>query len=379
MRAVEESLIVCYHFCTEQINPETLWEARMYTKEQLSKYPYFEELFRTTDAGSVVDSLTGLVSRGYMVEFIRSLIAGKIPFSLALLDLDNFKFINDTYGHRIGDGVLAGVSGDLAEYLEDYGVAGRFGGDEFLIVNFRDCSYDSLKDFFAGMYSNFTVLRKNIMLDACEPFITGTIGCAMFPGDAQDYSTLFALVDKTLYRGKTKGRNCYIIYVEEKHKDISMQELAGRGMYAIFHDLSCRFDSRSALSDKLKAMLDILKEDMRISDLYYVGQDDHFRSISTGDSLGNVHDLDGLTRETIFTTNEIRRIEAVSPSMYGLCRAREFETVLIIRIGIQDETFGYLICAEAKNRRIWQDDEYAIMFFVARMLAVYLHASGEVI
>lgn len=349
----------------------------MYTKEQLSKYPYFEKLFKTTDAGSVIDSLTGLVARGYMMEFIRSLIESDIPFALALLDLDNFKFINDTYGHRIGDGVLAGVSGDLANYLGDTGVAGRFGGDEFLIVNFRDCSYDSLKGFFTGMYSNYTVLRKNIMLDVCEPFVTGTIGCAMFPKDAQDYSSLFALVDKTLYRGKTKGRNCHIIYVEEKHKDISMQELAGRGMYAIFHDLSSRFDSRTVLSGKLQAMLDILREDMRITDLYYVGQDDCFRSISSGEAFGSVYDLDKLTQETIYTTNEIRSIEAVSPSMYELCHTKEFETVLILRIGIQNETFGYLICAEAKNRRIWQDDEYAILFFVARMLAVYLHASGE--
>jgi diguanylate cyclase (GGDEF)-like protein len=314
-----------------------------------------------------------------MLAFIRSLVENQTPFTLALLDLDNFKFVNDTYGHRIGDGVLAGVSGDLEAYLGDYGVAGRFGGDEFLIVNFRDLHYDALKDFFAGMYSNFTVLRKNIMLDICEPFITGTIGSAVFPKDAQDYASLFALVDKTLYRGKTKGRNCYIIYVEEKHKDITMQELASRGMYAIFHDLSSRFDSRTALSDKLKAMLDILKEDMRISDLYYVGQDARFRSISTGEIFGSVYDLDKLTRETVYTTNEIQPIEALSPSMYGLCRTKEFETVLILRVGIQNETFGYLICAEAKNRRIWQDDEYAILFFVARMLAVYLHATGEVI
>lgn len=349
----------------------------MYTKEQLSKYPYFEEAFRTSDAGSVVDSLTGLVTRRYMVGFIQSLVENNIPFTLALLDLDNFKFINDTYGHRIGDGVLAGLSGDLEQFLGDYGVAGRFGGDEFLIVNFKDLQYDEIKDFFTGLYSNYTVLRKNIPLDVCEPFVTGTIGCAVFPKDAQDYSSLFALVDKTLYRGKTKGRNCYIIYVEEKHKDISMQELAGRGMYAIFHDLSCRFDSRSALSDKLKAMLDILKEDMRISDLYYVGHDNHFRSISTGDSFGTVFDLDRLTDETVYTTNEIQHIQSGSPSMFSLCREREFETVLILRIGIQNETLGYLVCAEAKNRRIWQDDEYAIMFFVARMLAVYMQASGE--
>lgn len=349
----------------------------MYTKEQLSKYPYFEEVFKSRDVSNVVDSLTGLVSRRYMVEFIQHLEKNKVPFTLALLDLDNFKFINDTYGHKIGDGVLAGVSKDLERYLADYGVAGRYGGDEFLIVNFRDHSYDEIKAFFIGLYSDYNVLRKNIDLGDCEPFVTGTIGSARFPEDAQNYAALFSLIDKALYRGKTKGRNCYIIYVEEKHKNISIQELAGRGIYHIFHDLSCRFDSQSELSDKLKAMLDILHEDMRISDLYYVGHDNHFRNVSAGDSLGEVNDLDKLIEDDIYTTNEIKHIETKSRSMFELCRAREFETVLMIRIGIQDETLGYLVCAEPHNRRIWQDDEYAIMFFVARMLAVYMQASGE--
>lgn len=349
----------------------------MYTKETLSKYPYFAEIFKSEDVSNVVDSLTGAVSRRYMEEFIQYLVDHKVPFSLALLDLDNFKFINDTYGHGIGDGVLAGVSKDLQRHLADYGIAGRFGGDEFLIVNFRDLTYDALKAFFIEMYSNFNVLRKNIELGECEPFVTGTIGCAVYPKDAQDYSSLFGLIDKTLYRGKKKGRNCYIIYVEEKHKDISIQALAGRSIYTIFRDLSCRFDSQSKLFDKLKAMLDTLALDMRISDLYYVSSDNHFMSISTGACLGQVSDLEHLTQEDIFSTNEINDIEAKSKSMFELCRDQEFETVLMIKIGIQDETFGYLVCAERHTHRIWQDDEYAMMFFVARMLAVHMQASGE--
>jgi len=349
----------------------------MYTKEQLSKYPYFEEVFKSREISNVVDSLTGLVSRRYMIEFIQSLVENNVPFTLALLDLDNFKFINDTYGHKKGDGVLAGLSNDLERYLEDYGVAGRYGGDEILIVNFRDLIYDEIKDFFTGLYCDYNVLRKNIFLGDCEPFVTGTIGSAVFPKDAQDYVSLFGLIDKALYRGKTKGRNCYIIYVEEKHKDISIPELAGRGIYTIFRDLSCKFDSQPKLSGKLKAMLDILDDDMRISDLYYVGNDKHFRNVSAGDSLGVVNDLDKLIEDDIYATNEIKDMESKSCSMFELCRKREFETVLIIRIGIQDATFGYLVCAEPRNLRIWQDDEYAIMFFVARMLAVYIQASGE--
>ena len=159
----------------------------MYTKEQLSKYSYFEEILNLRDISSVVDSLTGLVSRRYIIGFIHRLIEEKIPFSLSIVDLDNFKFINDTYGHKVGDGVLAGVATDLIRYLGSYGVAGRFGGDEFLIVNFRDVRYDDLKQFFCGLYANFNVLRKNIELENCNPFITGTIGCATFPDNAADF------------------------------------------------------------------------------------------------------------------------------------------------------------------------------------------------
>lgn len=348
----------------------------MYTKEQLSKYPYFEEVFKTRDISNVVDSLTGLVSRRHMVGFIQNLVENKVPFTLALLDLDNFKFVNDTYGHKIGDGVLAGVSGDLERYLEDYGIAGRYGGDEFLIVNFRDHQYEEIKAFFTGLYSDYNVLRKNILLGDCEPFITGTIGSAVFPKDAEDYLSLFSLIDKALYRGKTKGRNCYIIYVEQKHKDISIQELAGRSLYTTFHELSCGFDAHPDLPGKMKAMLDILKEDMRISDLYYVGRDRQFTSVSAGASLGEAADLAALIETDMYTTNEIWHIKEKAPITYALLRGREFETVLMMRIGIQQETFGYLVCAEPKNLRIWQDEECAVLFFAARMLAGYMLSSG---
>lgn len=349
----------------------------MYTREQLSRYPYFAEVYASGDVSGVVDALTGLVSRRYMVGFIQDLVARGVPFRLALLDLDNFKFINDTYGHRIGDGMLAGVSGDLQTYLEDYGVAGRYGGDEFLIVNFRDHTYDETKRFFAGMYTDYSVLRKNIMLGECEPFITGTIGSAAFPEDACTYAALFSLIDKALYRGKTKGRNCYIIYVEAKHRDISITELAGRSKYAVFHDLACRFDAPTAPADKLRAMLDVLKEAMRVSDVYCAGRDGVLRSVGTGEALGEVTDLDRLVGEDTFTTNEIPGLASVAPGMHALCMAKAFETLMAIRIGIGGETFGYLLCAEPRTLRIWQDDELAILFFAARMLAMHLHASGE--
>ena len=106
----------------------------MYTKEELVQYPYFAEKIEEAGLNGLLDQLTGLISRGHILWFAQWLIEQKIPFSFAMLDLDNFKFINDTYGHHVGDQVLVHVADDLAAYLAGFGLAGRFGGDEFLII-----------------------------------------------------------------------------------------------------------------------------------------------------------------------------------------------------------------------------------------------------
>ena len=89
----------------------------MYTEKQLSQYPYFAKVLGKNSLDIVLDTLTGIVSRGYILGFVRALIADGTPFTFAMLDLDNFKFINDTYGHHVGDGVLTGVAEDLIKYL----------------------------------------------------------------------------------------------------------------------------------------------------------------------------------------------------------------------------------------------------------------------
>ena len=125
----------------------------MYTKEQLMKFQCFAEILREDpDVSVLLDQLTGLLSRGHILWFAKWLIDHQVPFSFAMMDLDNFKFINDTYGHHIGDQVLTHVADDLAAALDGIGLAGRFGGDEMLIVNLRDTTYHDCKLFFADIY-----------------------------------------------------------------------------------------------------------------------------------------------------------------------------------------------------------------------------------
>ncbi|MBR6187048.1 MAG: GGDEF domain-containing protein [Clostridia bacterium] len=350
----------------------------MYTREQLARYPYFAQVFEDNiEVNYVLDQLTGLVSRGHILWFAQWLIDHQVPFSFAMLDLDNFKFVNDTYGHHVGDGVLTTVANDLREFLGDRGVAGRFGGDEFLIVNLEDISYDAKKEFFKGMFLN-RVLRKNIEVDGCAPYITGTIGCATYPADARDYDTLFLLIDKTLYRGKTKGRNCHIIYVEEKHKNIEIHRIAKRGLFTTFHGMIRKYELTPGILNKLNSVTPLVMEELQVSDLYYVGRERRLRSVRNPEINEDAGDISNLLfDDDLYATNNLADMETKCPAFYAKLKKRDIETVLIVRVGIAAETDGYLLCAEPRSRRIWQEAECAILYFLAKLLAASIRLEGE--
>ena len=348
----------------------------MYTTSILNNFPFFKEYLEEHDMSGVLDYLTGLVSRPLMLKFVHHLIDQEIPFTVALLDLDNFKFINGTYGHKVGDGVLEGVAEDLIRYLGDYAIAGRIGSDEFMIVNLRDRSYDDVKKFYSEMYDDNNVLRKNIELDSCSPFITGTLGSATFPDDAKDFDSLFALIDKTLYHGKTKGRNCYVIYEESRHKDIVIKDLKGHSLYVTLHDLAEQFDSAYDVRGKFKAMYPLLKDSLRINNFYYMGKDCKVKDAEAGETLATVSDIEKLMKSDIFNSNNLSRIKEQAPSFYAFLEERKAETVLIVRLGAGRDYLGYLLCAEPGNLKIWQEDECAIIFFVGRMIYDFLRESN---
>jgi len=350
----------------------------MYTREQLEKYPYFADVLKNEpDASALLDQLTGLVSRGHILWFAQWLIEHRVPFSFAMMDLDNFKFVNDTYGHHAGDEVLVKVADELIAILDGIGLAGRFGGDEMLIVNLRDTTYDACKALFTRFYDG-TVLRKNYVLKDCSPFITATVGCAIYPKDTQDYDTLFEMIDKTLYRGKNKGRNCHIIYVEEKHKDIVIRRIARRGMYTTFSRMMRQFELVPGMRNKLRSVMPLLMEELQISELYYVDRTGRMRAVRDETADEMLPDLVELLRgDDLFADNSLEKVQQRSPVTYEVMQRREIETLCVVRIGMDMDTDGYLICAEPRNRRIWQEAECAMLYFLAKMIAARIRIDGE--
>ena len=350
----------------------------MYTREELAQFPCFEKELALDGPERLLDPLTGVVTRETIISLARCLIERKTPFSFAIVDLDTFKFINDTYGHHAGDVVLQETAEALRRFVGDRGLVGRFGGDEFLMINTRDVAYDEVKAFFVDMYDG-RVLRRNVEADDCSPFVTGTAGSASFPADAQDYDALFDLIDKTLYRGKSKGRNCYIIYVPEKHRNIEIRLLARKGLSVFLEGAVRQIELVPGLMNKLKAVMPLVMEEMQIPDLYYVGKKGVLRSVRNESFAKPAGELDQLMAvENLYSTNRAdQTLAETCPVLYGTLKEMSVETVLAASVGMGDTRDGYLLAAVPHSQRIWQDNECAALLFIAKMLAAQIRLTGE--
>lgn len=173
------------------------------------------------------DSLTGLYNRTYIEEYVDELIKTESFFLFAMIDIDFFKDINDSYGHIIGDSVLEEVAKGLMNVAVN-GRVGRIGGDEFLVI----IPYNhilELKDkrMFAQDVKNVFRNLRNSKINTGA--ITSTIGICAYPFDGLNFETLYANVDRALYRGKAKGRDCFIAYTPTLHYGIDTKEPLSHG------------------------------------------------------------------------------------------------------------------------------------------------------
>ncbi len=341
----------------------------LYTIEELRKYKFFDKIIDEISLAEILDPLTGLLSRAYVIRFVQSLIAENTPFTFTIIDLDNFKFINDTYGHTAGDKVLTSITKGLVEFTDGYGLAGRFGGDEILFIDLKHITKEDKFKFFEEMYNSSTVLRKEVYFGNGAAFVTGTAGCASFPEDSKDFNDLFSLIDKMLYLGKNKGRNCFTIYNEAKHKDIEIRKIANNGIFTSMHKLKQDIENEKGFEKRLLKALPQLNDVLQIHDLFYVTDDGKMRAVLDKSFCADASDLPDVMEEDLFSESTLDLIKKRSPIFYKSLTSNGFETVLISRIRKGKTTKGYLVCAVKRSLRIWQENECAILFYLSELLA----------
>lgn len=163
------------------------------------------------------DQLTGLALKEDITNYAKRVIGEPNSQTfISIIDIDDFKYVNDHHGHATGDAVLKKCASIIENEVGMYGKAGRIGGDEFFVVfdNIRDDGKDTLRNVLRSIKNNIGSAYSNEK-DGFR--VTTSIGVAAYPQDAEDFDALFRLTDYMLYRAKHKGKNRYIIYDAEKH------------------------------------------------------------------------------------------------------------------------------------------------------------------
>ncbi|MFC4158612.1 bifunctional diguanylate cyclase/phosphodiesterase [Chitinimonas lacunae] len=168
------------------------------------------------------DALTGLPNRLLLTNRLEQTISmaerqGDMV-AVMFLDLDRFKYINDTLGHAVGDSLLSQVAKRLSHCVRDSDTIARLGGDEFVLVlpGIRQPS-----DAAQVAAKVLTAVAQRYHIEGNELTITASIGISLYPADATDREALIKYADAALYRAKERGRNLYQFFTPDINASVT--------------------------------------------------------------------------------------------------------------------------------------------------------------
>ena len=166
---------------------------------------YIQELERALDyykSTSIMDELTNVYNRRYIIEALKKEKAFAdrtgAKFALALIDIDNFKAINDRYGHEVGDKALELIAYEIQSSVREADIVGRWGGDEFIVI-LRNTDLNGAKKVAQRIIENVRKLR----IDSLK--LSVSLGLAQYEGES--FKDLIKKADKALYKAKEEGKD----------------------------------------------------------------------------------------------------------------------------------------------------------------------------
>ncbi|MCM1065533.1 MAG: diguanylate cyclase [Eubacterium sp.] len=167
-----------------------------------------EEARRIMESASQHDFLTGLPNRNKFMNDLSDTIQAKRPCTVMMMDIDDFKKINDTKGHTAGDEALQQVAGRLKEMGSQILTPYRFAGDEFIVI----LQSNQGKIVEKAAYQMRQIFSKPFVLCGEKSKICGSIGIASYPKDTEDMEQLIVCADDAMYQVKKSGKNDFAFY-----------------------------------------------------------------------------------------------------------------------------------------------------------------------
>jgi len=162
------------------------------------------------------DTLTGLPNRLLFADRLEQAVIrserSKTSLALMLIDIDDFKLVNDSFGHDAGDKLIKAVGHLISKSLRRADTIARLGGDEFAVIIEGINSPD---DAISIADNLTTILEHNVRLDDQETYTSASIGISVYPDDGKDARTLLKNADTAMFRAKENGRHCFQFYKPE--------------------------------------------------------------------------------------------------------------------------------------------------------------------
>ncbi|MCR5349752.1 MAG: GGDEF domain-containing protein [Acholeplasmatales bacterium] len=341
--------------------------------------------FKDLNKKYIYDSLTGVLSREYILKYTQNLIDNNEKFTLFFIDLDYFKDINDILGHKIGDDVLKIMSDTIKKIFKDKEtICGRFGGDEFIVIY---KGIDEYNDVWKVGESICKEITYSSVPDSVSNYgdVTVTIGIASYPRDAKNFDELFDKVDKALYRGKLKGRNCFIIYNEALHGNIRNNAMSilntDQLIQFVFNELN---DKTKTVDERITKVLSFVA---RYYNIDYASIYDLKNLkiicksiIADRDILSiipqKVYDDLGFNNSQILAINFKTRLNPNEKTVHNLLRKENIRAELLVHISSRNNYYGYLRM-DLINERVWQKETKLILQIVAQIYANLLEEEQE--
>jgi diguanylate cyclase (GGDEF)-like protein len=147
----------------------------------------------------------------YAQRFVRSI-------GVVFLDIDHFKFVNDSLGHNTGDKLLQKVAARLLDSVRDGDTVARLGGDEFILILNDQTGQEVI---YRAMQRIISRITEPVEVDGQELLVTASAGISLYPQDGPDVETLLKNADAAMYRAKEKGRNNFQFYTAEMNRQVN--------------------------------------------------------------------------------------------------------------------------------------------------------------
>lgn len=348
------------------------------------------------------DTLTGLYNKmtaqTLVADFIRQSGLGQ-QGALFILDIDNFKLVNDSKGHMFGDAVLTHIAEELKKQVRSSDIVGRIGGDEFLVF-FKNIPNE---EFCKKRAEQIIAMFQTLFADEKKAYhVSCSIGVSIFPRDGKGFQQLYQMADIALYNAKYNGKNCCEVYhealneswklraeqVERSNTAIESEQGEKKlGDSLISYVFRMLYQSRD-METAVNMMLEVIGKQFDVSRAYIFenAEDDHYcgntfewcnegvkpeienlRKISYEELGGNY--TANFNEDGIFYC---RDISTLPKKQYRILELQGIKSMLQCAITDKGVFKGYVGFDECDTLRLWTQEQIDSLTILAEILSTFL-------